>query len=88
MSNKRYEWWKGTSEIIDNRTKEIITLDCPDLLNEKDQRIELLTDRWEMLKEFIEKDHDWNLERGNNDCALGQRWVLEKMQELEQEFCE
>lgn len=38
---------------------------------------------WNELKEWIEKDHDWNLERGNNDCALGQRWVLDKMQELE-----
>ena len=54
----------------------------------KDHQIELLNKRWELLKEFIEKDHDWNLERGNNDRALGQRWVLEKMQELEQEFCE
>jgi hypothetical protein len=54
----------------------------------KDHQIELLNKGWEKLKEFIEKDHDWNLERGNNDCALGQRWVLEKMQELEQEFCE
>lgn len=40
---------------------------------------------WQKLKEWIEKDHDWNLERGNNDCALGQRWVLDKMQELEAE---
>lgn len=39
MSNKRYEWWKGTSEIIDNKTKKFITLDCPDLLNKQDQRI-------------------------------------------------
>lgn len=39
---------------------------------------------WNELKEWVEKDHDWNLERGNNDCALGQRWVLDKMQELEQ----
>ena len=38
---------------------------------------------WNELKEWIEKDHDWNLERGNNDCALGQRWVLDKMQDLE-----
>lgn len=40
---------------------------------------------WNELKEWIEKDHDWNLERGNNDCALGQRWVLDKMEELEAE---
>lgn len=43
---------------------------------------------WNELKEWIEKDHDWNLERGNNDCALGQRWVLDKMQELEEEDVE
>ena len=41
--------------------------------------------QWQKLKEWIEKDHDWNLERGNNDCALGQRWVLDKMEELEGE---
>lgn len=40
--------------------------------------------KWQKLKERIKKDHDWNLERGNNDCALGQRWVLDKIQELEQ----
>jgi hypothetical protein len=39
MSNKRYEWWKGTSEIIDNKTKEFITLDCPDILNNQAERI-------------------------------------------------
>ena len=44
--------------------------------------------KWQKLKEWIEKDHNWNLERGNNDCALGQRWVLDKMQELEAEDVE
>lgn len=50
MSNKRYEWRKGTSEIIDNRTKEIITLDCPDLLNQQAERIAELE---EQLKNAI-----------------------------------
>ena len=40
---------------------------------------------WNELKEWIEKDHNWNLEQGNNDCALRQRWVLDKIEELEQE---
>ena len=44
-----------------------------------------LKDKWEDLKKFIQKDHDWNLGRGNNDCALGQRWVLDKIEELEKE---
>lgn len=50
MSNKRYEWWKGTSEIIDNKTKEFITLDCPDLLNKQADRISELE---EQLKNAI-----------------------------------
>ena len=54
-------------------------------IEELEQENQALNDRWQKLKEFIEKDHDWNLERGDNDCALGQRWVLEKMQELEKE---
>lgn len=52
-----------------------------DLKSQLDQQKEM----WNELKEWIEKDHDWNLERGNNDCALGQRWVLDKMEELEGE---
>lgn len=49
------------------------------------QENQALKERWEDLKKFIEKDLDWNLERGNNDCALGQRWVLDKIEELEKE---
>lgn len=52
---------------------------------EAEEKNQALKDRWQKLKEFIQKDHDWNLERGNNDCALGQRWVLDKIEELEQE---
>ena len=54
--------------------------DTKDLQYQLDQQKAM----WNELKEWIEKDHNWNLERGNNDCALGQRWVLDKIQELEQ----
>ena len=43
-----------------------------------------LKERWSDLRHFIEKDHDDNLARGNNDCALGQRWVLDEMDLIEQ----
>ena len=56
-------------------------LKLEDLQSQLDQQKAM----WNELKEWIEKDHDWNLERGNNDCALGQRWVLDKMEELEAE---
>ena len=49
------------------------------------QENQSLNDRWEKLKEFIQKDHDWNLEQDNNDCALAERWGLEEMQKLEEE---
>ena len=70
--------------IIDTQTNTLYECCSSDmealceLLNKQDTK-------WQKLKEWIEKDHDWNLERGNNDCALGQRWVLDKMQELEGE---
>lgn len=63
------------TELVNMATKKKIT----DLKDELAQQKAM----WQKLKEWIEKDHDWNLERGNNDCALGQRWVLDKMQELE-----
>lgn len=49
------------------------------------EECQTLKDRWEKLKRFIQKDHDWNLEQDNNDCALAERWVLEEMQKLEEE---
>ena len=49
------------------------------------EECQALKDRWEKLKQFIQKDHDWNLEQDNNDCALAERWVLEEMQKLEEE---
>lgn len=49
------------------------------------EECQTLNDRWKKLKEFIQKDHDWNLEQDNNDCALAERWVLEEMQKLEEE---
>lgn len=78
-------------------TADMVALKCKDCGNwlkwcPKNERVNYLKiqdekpDKWQELKEWIEKDHDWNLERGNNDCALGQRWVLDKMQELEGEY--
>ena len=80
--SKRYLQW-GYESFKDNKTGEICD-NYIDLLNQQAERIVELEDKWEDLKQFIEKDHDWNLERGNNDCALGQRWVLDKIEELEQ----
>ena len=47
------------------------------------QQLNQQKEMWNELKEWIAKDHNWNLEQGNNDCALGQRWVLYKIEELE-----
>lgn len=42
MKKKRYEWYMGTSEIIDNNTKELITQDVVELLNDMADKIEEL----------------------------------------------
>lgn len=39
MSKERYQWYMGTSEIIDNKTKKFITQDCPELLNKQSKQI-------------------------------------------------
>lgn len=39
MSKERYEWYMGTSEIIDNKTKKFITQNCTELLNQQSQQI-------------------------------------------------
>ena len=54
-------------------------------IKRKQKENQALKDRWAELKEFVQKDHDWNLEQDNNDCALAERWVLEEMQKLEKE---
>jgi hypothetical protein len=59
MNNERYEWWKGTSEIIDNKTKEFITLGCPDLLNQQSQRIAELEEQLKnaIVPKFKRQEH-------------------------------
>lgn len=47
--SKRYEFWKGTSEIIDNKTGKLITLDCPDLLNKLDSNLKKKQNTIEVL---------------------------------------
>ena len=90
-------WYCPKTDIIDEVSERDLFLDTIKEIVEtnnwdgnKDKKIEHLQSQldhqkamWNELKEWIEKDHDWNLERGNNDCALGQRWVLDKMQDLE-----
>lgn len=39
---KRYEFYQGTSEIIDNATGKYVTLDCPELLNKLTKSVDNL----------------------------------------------
>lgn len=53
------------------------------VIEAKEHQIELLNKRWEMLKEYINGFKEYNIEEAN------MAWILtDKMQELEQEFCE
>jgi hypothetical protein len=68
-------------DITEESQNKILSEKYDSLLEE----IEVLNERWRKLKEFVQNDHDSNLENGNNDCALGQRWVLQQMSILEED---
>ena len=59
---------------------------CPK--NERQYYINKQIDKWQKLKEYIQKDREWNLQHGKIGSATCQMFILEKMKELESENAE
>lgn len=73
------ETCKGCNTLLDGENEPYENWELREDLNEKDHQIELLTNRWEKLKEFAESV--FNLDK----CNLSVAHILDKMQELEKE---
>ena len=50
-----------------------------------EQILEKQDTKWQKLKEYIQKDREFNLQHGKIGSATCQMFILEKMQELESE---